>query len=637
MTTRPGRESDFTHLETFVWQAIFPAFDVPGLTEEQRRENDLMVEQARAAVLEALQQPEYTVFTAWDERRRALAGYLILEGNPGEYSTIAQLIVRRSEWGKGVGEQLLQEAVKEVGAYQGIQLAVRAYNTRAIAFFAKHGFVDTGESAGDYAIDRILMIKETDAPRPPSVAQLRSSDEEPVVTSEADPDFTFPTEADAPYDQPLPDHSLTMEESEPIFDPADSYLDANQRSELDAFIAMAKKKKQQKKTVGGTDLFSEPAPNPAPGPPRHPEIEFEIDYGEVPARRPSLAELDSSAEEEKDALENAVEPPRPTSEAAQRAADEEAGFGFEFAFGPATSAAPAAPPDVTLVPELHCPNCGAIVPEGARFCPNCGHRLEDEPVLELEDIEAQEPVVTDAPPPRELTLEDVRSMFEDLLGERLTAYFGADRLPDYLALYRRDETFRQIRDVSLKSLAAYLNQALQPGRAKRRRDDVLAGLVEYFVVETTSELHPGRLPQRLLRYQSVDWTRVDLFRLVMDYLDLDHETETVYTDFITTPAKVLRQATQSYLRAGRDERLLLICDQSLLGSGKHGFAFTDSAVYWKNVLQPAGLATYTTRSMVVVQEGHLLVDGQYFDAGGRLNLRVAVLLDKLRRLDLRGE
>jgi len=33
-----------------------------------------------------------------------------------------------------------------------------------------------------------------------------------------------------------------------------------------------------------------------------------------------------------------------------------------------------------------------------------------------------------------------------------------------------------------------------------------------------------------------------------------------------------------------------------------------------------------------LDHGHLVIDGQFFDAGGRLNLKVAVLLNKLRRM-----
>jgi hypothetical protein len=39
---------------------------------------------------------------------------------------------------------------------------------------------------------------------------------------------------------------------------------------------------------------------------------------------------------------------------------------------------------------------------------------------------------------------------------------------------------------------------------------------------------------------------------------------------------------------------------------------------------------------VSLGQGHLEIDGQFFNAGARLNLKMAVLLDKLRRIDTRN-
>ena len=676
MQFRPGQPSDFAHLETFVWQAIFPAFDREGLDEEQRRENDVLVEQARPAALAALEDEQQAVFTAWDDRRRALAGYLLLDLSTGDYATITALIVRRADWGKGVGDGLLRIAQDHAGPYRGLQIALRYYNARAQAFFGKQQFENTGEAAGDYHIERILWIREAPSRPEPVLADTEAVPELdllPLVSadppSEGDDvvEDDFSTETDAPYFAPLPDYTLAADHpDEPLFPPEETTLDRQQRATLDDFIARAKARKSGKavpKPPGpNTDLFSamivpEPELEAVDVPPaerpdevpatdaltRHPEIELEIDYG--PATPPSDAAADDGptptagpsfefafAADPKEAADFS-EPDSPPASA----------LDFEFAFGPPPPEAateepsPATPPP----PARHCPNCLAAVSPDAFFCPNCGNRLEQEAdVLTLEDLPTQDTdteVANEETVAKELTVSEVRQSFEDKLGERLTAYFGADRLPDYLAVYQSDDLFRQIRDVSLKTLTGYLNRELNPGKARRRREVVLSGLVEYFVVESAGDLHQQHFPQRLLRYQGVDWKQVDLFKLVMDYLDLDRETETVYTDFLTTPAKVLRNATKHYLKASRDERVLLICDQSLLGSGKHGFAFTDSALYWKNILQPAGSATYTTTQRVRSEKGHLSIDGQYFDAGSALNLRIALLLDKLRLLDLRDE
>ena len=663
MQFRAGRPSDFTHLETFVWQAIFPTFDREGLTEEQRQENDVLVEQARPEALAALEGKAQEVLTAWDERRRALAGYLVLDRATGDYATIRTLIVRRSEWGKGVGEGLLAAAQEAAGPYTGLQVAVRSYTERALAFFQKQGFENTGEAAGDYAIERILLLREPPARPEPVLGDAETLPELDLLPLT---DLAPPTdEPEPPYFDTLPDYTLATDAAdEPLFPPEESTLDEQQRTTLEDFIARAKAIKQGKPPKPAAkpetappppaaDLFSAtPPPVEAPAEPpltRHPEIELEI--ANEPPPPPSAPAEDTPPPFEFAFSEVATPPEKPDAElpptevsgtATTEASDPEddaptAPLDFEFAFGPATEPPPAAPP------ERHCPNCLAVVPPAAHFCPNCGHRLDQETdVLELGDLPEEEvatPTETELPPPEptELTVAEMRSFFEDRLGERLTAYFGADRLPDYIQVYREDALFRQIRDVSLRTLTGYLNREIVPARARRRRDNVLAGLVEYFVVESASALHGNTFPQRLLRYQGVDWKRVDLFKLVMDYLDLDRETERVYTDFLTTPARVLRNATQQYLKAGRDERVLLICDQSLLGNGKHGFALTDAALYWKNMLQPAGVATYTTIQRLAFTGKHLTIDSQYFDAGNPLNLRIALLLDKLQHLDLRDE
>ncbi len=597
MQYRPGQASDFTHLETFVWQAIFPAFDVPGLTDAQRRENDLMVEQSRTSVLAALEDAQFAVFSAWDERRRALAGYIIVNAGHRPFAEIEQLVVRRADWGIGVGGKLLALGLERIGRHRSVLLAVRAYNSRAIALFQKLGFVDSGEVAGEFEIDRILMVKEAETTAP-------TEEPEPadVVVEDTAP---FPSESDEPYYEALPDYSLASEPLlEPIFDPEESFLDNAQRSQLETFIARAKAIKA-----------GQEAPPPVK---RHPEIPLEIVTG---------TEEEEAEVEEREDDEPESSPATPLS--------------FEFAFGPAPASAPA-----------QCPNCGAEVPRDALFCPTCGHHLTGAAeVLELDDFSEPESKATEgtflkpepegepdqspSPAPLEITPATLRSELEDHLGERLTAYFGAEALPGYLRRYRRDEDFHRIRDASLITLARWLNLQLVATKAVRRRKrDTLAELVEYFVVESGSALHGDLFPQRLLRYQGADWKRVDLFRMIMDYLQLKEEELTVYTDFVTTPQKVLKNATASYLRAGKDERVFFVVDQSLFGSGKQGFALTDSNIYWKNVLQPAGTATYTTLTFVEMKEGHLTIDGQFFDAGRKLNLRVALLLDKLRRMDL---
>ncbi|PPK84319.1 acetyltransferase (GNAT) family protein [Neolewinella xylanilytica] len=556
MQYRPGRESDFGHLETFVWQAIFPTFDVPGLTDSQRSENDRLVEEAKGTVEAALRSKRHTVWVAWDEKKRSLAGYLVLHHRSGALAVVDQLIVRKGDRGTGVAKTLWEHAVETDAPGKELLAAVRYYNERALAFFGGRGLENTGESAGDFDIPRILLRKEGT-----------------VSSEEEDPGYDdFPTEADevhlAPVYAELPDYQLATEEAfgEAGFDPETTSLDRGQIEEVEDFIAKARRlKAEQERRQHATS-----------GSGRHPEVAFEIDYGNR-------------------------EEPAETVEGKKTEREKGPSLGFEFAFDGESE-------------------------EPARGAQNDAEKTEEETVdhLDLEDLPE---------PEEEMTPAELRETFEDRLGERLTAYFGPDELPRYLTVYRNAENFHRIRDAQLASLSQWINGRPPGGKVGQRKDRVMGELIEYFVVEPAAGLHDGLFPQKVLRYQGTDWERVDLFRMVMDYLDFQAVSEQVYTDFVIIPPKVLKRATTTYLQTSRDERLFFICDQSIFGAGKQGFAMTDAGIYWKNVLQPPGAATYTTLRQVMVRDDHLLIDGQYFDAGKRLNAQVALLLDKLHRLD----
>lgn len=731
MILRPARESDFPHLETFVWQAIFPAFDRPELSAAQRAENDALVEGARTEVLRALEERDTAVFVAIDPKTRTLAGYLIADAAPAAYAQIRRIIVKRAYWGKGVAAKLMDEATNYIGRDRAVSAAVRHYNERALAFFAKHDFVHTGETTGDHAIPRVLLLREAYEVLDLSDSVEEASDQTLETSSYWADDF--PTGADEPIFEALPDYRLSVDEtplfktgenaltteSEPL-DFGETSLSDDQLSELEAFIARARARKgtpapqeapavlpRKQHPAPLSDMPAETAKDePASAPVfDRSKIEFEVDYGED-----QLPELSAS----------------PAAAAAEVASEKDLRPGFEFAFEatPAESepegtseveapslrtvSEPETPDPVTAKPVItvaretkECPDCGSELPVVARFCFNCGHpqpepddpgsKAPDDEFLQLSELsvaveDEAEPddqlelaslndreSVAEVPPgehpasesignskggfapeqpkaaqdnasgPRtsaeagrkNWTLSELKIAFREYLQEQLMAYFGVRQLKTYISRLEGSTSYHTLRDGSLTSLQSWLNNGVYTkATASRRRRDVFADLAEYFIVETAGDLSNGILPQRLLRHQSINWETADLFKVVMDYLDFDRENELIYTDFVTMPTKALRNATKSFIRAGKDERVFLICDQSLLSQAKHGFAVTDAGLYWKNVLQPAGELTFTTLREVRLEQGHLLLDGQFFNAGSTLNLKMALLLNKLRRFSV---
>jgi len=746
MPVRNARHTDFDHLETFVWQAIFPAFDRDGLNSEQRAENDALVEEARTEVLAALDREYFGVFVALDAKTRTLTGYLIVDARPRAYTEIVRLIVKRAYWGKGVASDLMASATSFVGRDRAVSVSVRHYNERALAFFAKHDFEDTGETTGDHAIPRSLLLREAYEDAKP-LSEGGQTDQVVADNSAEEKQLydDFPSAEDEPVFESLPNYNLTVEDA-PLYETGqnalktenlaelpleETTLSESQLTELEAFIARARAKKGVAAPATADPVKhtkAKSAPKSSPPTPKEQDqlptipaaaekadkpvfdrskIEFEIDYGaaETP-RAPITSKAKSSFEFAFDAGPAMSAPTQKTKETKLTAKVKPTARTASSKVEKNRTSSTPKPGRVgsagkkQISGKKTCPDCQISLPRAARFCFSCGYPQPDptdpdlggqapeEDQLMLRDLSEEADLVTSSetdlhqahhslkvdaskikktgglkqgkpnkatpqsatpsssPRSGQTSLADLKVAFRNHLQDRLLAYFGPRSLKSYLRRLEESAPFQQVRDGSLKSLAQWINDRDKQGSGvpnkagtkgrvvDTRRNNILADLTEYFIVETAADLHGGILPQRLLRHQSVDWVKADLFRLVMDYLDFESESERVYTDFVVMPSRALKNATQSFLQAAKDERVFFICDQSLISQAKNGFALTDAGIYWKNVLQPPGQATFTTMQAPRLEQGHVIIDGQYFDAGGRLNLKMAVLLDKLRRVDL---
>ncbi|OAV45507.1 GNAT family N-acetyltransferase [Lewinella sp. 4G2] len=741
MIIRKGTSADFNHLETFVWQAIFPAFDVEGLTAEQRAENDALVEDARNSVISAVDHDEMEVLIAYDPQQRRLAGYVIADKRPRSYASIDLIIVKKAYWGKGVAQQLLDAALVLIGDHRSVSLEVRHYNDRAKAFFAKYGFIDSGETSGDHAIPRSLLVKEkveaepvvepvqektvakTSKPKPVAGTSLESLNFSAAPLPEVRQD-DFPTLANEPVFEDLPDFNLATD-AEPIFTTGtnalataavdtplfeETNLDDETITQLEAFIARAKAKKAGQPVE---KIAPVPPQKSSPAPPATAPANTKVNLDPTPVLdRPLASEADETFEdgEEVPTATTVLSEPsfefgfsEPTAEPDDSDVDEFAivspGVKMELEIEEiATSTAePEAPAEASSVNNF-CPNCGTALPPSAKFCFNCGtpQTVETSAVApsQLDPLEhpgtsavgaaiewevtsgevnkessveqklppipetalSLEPAVDDlgdAEPEEERIVDDgndeagaiqsaftkrsafttagLKEDFRRLLEDRVNRYFGERRLAAYFTRLQNDREFQLLRDSTLSNLKSWLDDQHGGADVSKRILDTQEDLVEYFLVESARDLHRSAFPQKLLRYQSLDWQQVDLFQLVMDYLNFGEESEQIHTDFVQMPARALKNATASFLQAAKDERIFFICDQSLISQAKNGFAMTDSAIYWKNIFQPPGQAFYKNMRAPRIEGGHLVVDEKYFDAGSRLNLKIALLLDKLRR------
>jgi hypothetical protein len=267
-----------------------------------------------------------------------------------------------------------------------------------------------------------------------------------------------------------------------------------------------------------------------------------------------------------------------------------------------------------------CAYCGAELPELARFCHQCGKAV-------LFDAQG-DPV---PPPPGEQAIADA---FFLMLEQKVVREQDANRVGDYFQRFH-DSEFRRIFERRVRQLSEALLRVREQSEFPARDMEQLMGknldeLSDTFLIQHAADLNAHALPKAILRYTEVDLSTVDRYQMVHDFLDFDTEPNLrVYTDFLRLDPKSLRRATEYFLKPERDERLFFLCDQSILGNFREGFGMTDKALYWKAHLEVPRSVRYTDVESVDVEKDWLLINGEFFNAGMLINVRLLKLLRKL--------
>jgi len=156
MDIRPGKAEDFGNVRDLVAEAIAEPFYRPDLSAAQIAENQHIVDIAERHCLNALQDDRRAIFSAMTEDK-GLVGFVIIDWRDPVVPEIDWLIVAPAYQGLGIAAGLMRQALNWIGRGQPIKLGVIHFNARAIAFYRKFGFVETGEIVGRHEIPRLVM------------------------------------------------------------------------------------------------------------------------------------------------------------------------------------------------------------------------------------------------------------------------------------------------------------------------------------------------------------------------------------------------------------------------------------------------------------------------------------------------
>lgn len=283
---------------------------------------------------------------------------------------------------------------------------------------------------------------------------------------------------------------------------------------------------------------------------------------------------------------------------------------------------------------LDCPQCGAENDQDSKFCFLCGF---DFFVKEAEEpIEKQEPEVHDIfeANPNENIEEELVALFTEAFKKRIEEEHNNTKFEDYAKRFNESD-FKISFEFRVKQLAEEIEKIQIRNKnpeveKKALLDRAFEDLLDYFIIRFCVDFNEIDLPETILKYQNIKPQDIDKAQMILDYLDFDKEDEIVYTDFLKMPFDKLKNAGQSFLFPEKEEKILFICDQSLMGSCKEGFALTEKGIYWKAHFEKAEKVLYHDLTEIKRQEDWITINGHFFNVNKSINLKLLKLLKRLR-------
>lgn len=277
-----------------------------------------------------------------------------------------------------------------------------------------------------------------------------------------------------------------------------------------------------------------------------------------------------------------------------------------------------------------CPACHKPNPLASVFCHHCGFHFEgkqrsDRHYAPRYHLEFNPQTVT----------EQVKALFFRSLKSRVEQEHDPARYSDYVERFYQSKfrevyaiRAKQIADDALKHWERFGTEGLP--ELDRRIDNAFEGLLDYFIIQFCPDLNGILLPDAILRYERVQPGQTDLWRMIQDFLDFDHEEELFYFNFVAMPEEFVANACKQFLAAGRREKVYFICDLSLKGNCKEGFAMTDRGIYWRAPFDKPRRVLYHELKDIKKEKKWITVNGHFFNANPSLNLKLCKLLKKLR-------
>ncbi len=286
----------------------------------------------------------------------------------------------------------------------------------------------------------------------------------------------------------------------------------------------------------------------------------------------------------------------------------------------------------------NCQFCNIELLDDARFCHHCGAKVKVQ-----QSTPSEEPLQYKAKYPLDFRKikglsSTIKQYFIQALDQRIKETQNPKRKKDYMNRLMQSE-FQQVFDLRTRQLAeeAYTIHITQKPTIPQEVDLLLSksfdGLLDYFMVKYCSDLNEVNIPDEALKYEGQKKADFDLQKMVVDFLDLKNEEVKIYTDFIKMPLRKLQNASRNFLFPAKDEKVLLVADQTVFGTCREGFALTEDAIYWKAHFKDAQKIFYHQIDSIKKEKDWLLINDIFFNVNPSVNGKMVFLLNRLKAMD----
>lgn len=270
---------------------------------------------------------------------------------------------------------------------------------------------------------------------------------------------------------------------------------------------------------------------------------------------------------------------------------------------------------------LNCFNCNHSLPAQSRFCPNCGARQPESDFVKTKENFFQVPK----------DIHQVKIDFINFFEEYICAVFEKKRLPRYLKELEQNPGFAALLEKQISKLVqGSYNDETAYKKVVNRNFEVLT---LQFILQYGKSINEVLLNEAIIQYQWMEFSKDMIYRMTLDYLDFAHEPDIlVYADLSLMPVDKLRNAWQTFLFPATNEKILIICDQTISGSFKEGFAVTENGIYWKELLSKPKFVRFFELETIRRTEDWITINGLFFNAGRSLNIKTLLFLQAIKRM-----